>query len=84
MLDLERRHGLRFIAYVIAKVAAIAVVLAVQVTIFRTTVELGFLLREAIGGDAPAATQIVVATLVTILVLRWQEWAVLGRNRAVR
>ena len=193
MLDLERRHGLRFIAYVIAKVAALAVVLAVQIAIFRTTVELGLLLREAFGGDAPAAiyrrsalvsatcnwlaavacatigltvsacvrstdkgvlavpllitpqillgatilpikggllkvlamlfsplywahrgcrsegpgvpdfwqnlgdydpaiwipiaalsTQIVVATIVTILVLRWQERAVLGRNRAVR
>jgi len=55
MLDLERRHGLRFAAYVIAKVAALAVVLAVQVAIFRTTVELGLLLREAFGGDAPAA-----------------------------
>ena len=55
MLDLERRHGLRFVAYVIAKVAAIAVVLAVQLAIFRTTVELGFMLREAFGGDAPAA-----------------------------
>ena len=193
MLDLERRHGLWFIAYVIAKVAALAVVLAVQVAIFRTTVELGLLLREAFGGDAPAAiyrrsavvsatcnwlaavacatmglivsacvrstdkgvlavpllitpqillgatilpikggvlkilamlfsplywahrgcrsegpgvpdfwqnlgdydpalwipiaalsTQIVVATIATILVLRWQERAVLGRNRAVR
>ena len=193
MLDLERRHGLRFIAYVIAKVAALAVVLAVQIAIFRTTVELGLLLREALGGDAPAAiyrrsaivsggcnwlaavacatigltvsacvrstdkgvlavpllitpqillgatilpikggllkilavlfsplywahrgcrsegpgvpdfwqnlgdydpalwipitalaTQIVVATIITILVLRWQERAVLGRNRAVR
>ena len=193
MLDLERRHGLRFIAYVIAKVAALAVVLAVQIAIFRTTVELGLLLREAFGGDAPAAiyrrsavvsgtcnwlaavacatmglivsacvrstdkgvlavpllitpqillgatilpikggllkvlamlfsplywahrgcrsegpgvpdfwknlgdydpaiwipiaalaTQIVVATIATILVLRWQERAVLGRNRAVR
>jgi len=37
-------------------------------------VELGLLLREALGGDAPA----------TILVLRWQERAALGRNRAVR
>jgi hypothetical protein len=55
MLDLERRHGLRFVAYVIAKVAALAVVLAVQIAIFRTTVELGLLLREALGGDAPAA-----------------------------
>jgi ABC transport system ATP-binding/permease protein len=55
MLDLERRHGLRFIPCVIAKVAALAVVLAVQVAIFRITVELGFLLREAFGGDAPAA-----------------------------
>ena len=55
MLDLERRHGLRFVAYVIAKVAALAVVLAVQIAIFRTTVELGFMLREAFGGDAPAA-----------------------------
>jgi ABC-type multidrug transport system ATPase subunit len=55
MLDLERRHGLRFVAYVIAKVAALAVVLAVQCAIFRITVEWGFLLREAFGGDAPAA-----------------------------
>ena len=54
MLDLERRHGLRFAAYVIAKVAAIAVVLAAQVAVFRTTVELGFILREALGGEAPA------------------------------
>jgi ABC-type multidrug transport system ATPase subunit len=193
MLDLERRHGLRFVAYVIAKVAALAVILAVQIAIFTTTVELGFMLREAFGGDAPAAiyrrsavvsgtcnwlaavacatiglivsacvrstdkgvlavpllitpqillgatilpikggllkilamlfsplywahrgcrsegpgvpdfwqnlgnydpalwipiaalsTQIVVATLATILVLRWQERAALGRNRAVR
>jgi ABC-type multidrug transport system ATPase subunit len=53
MLDLERRHGLRFAAYVIAKVAALAVVLAVQIAIFRTTVELGFLIREAIGGEGP-------------------------------
>jgi hypothetical protein len=28
-------------------------------------------------------TQIVVATLITILLLRWQERAALGRNRAV-
>jgi ABC-type multidrug transport system ATPase subunit len=54
MLDLERRHGLQFASYVIAKVAAIAVVLAVQVAIFRTTVELGLMLREAFGGDTPA------------------------------
>ena len=54
MLDLERRHGLRFAAYVIAKVAALAVVLAAQVAVFRTTVELGFILREALGGEAPA------------------------------
>jgi ABC-type multidrug transport system ATPase subunit len=54
MLDLERRHGLWFIAYVIAKVAALAVVLAVQIIIFRTTVELGFMLREAFGGETPA------------------------------
>jgi uncharacterized membrane protein len=33
---------------------------------------------------AALATQIVVATIITILVLRWQERAVLGRNRAVR
>jgi ABC transport system ATP-binding/permease protein len=193
MLDLERRHGLRFIAYVIAKVAALAVVLAVQIAIFRTTVEVGFMIREAFGGEGPAevyrrgplvsafcnwlaavacaaiglvvsacvrstdkgvlavpllitpqillgatilpirggvlavlaklfsplywahrgcrsegngvpefwqnlgtydpaiwiplaalATQITVATIVTILVLRWQERAALGRNRAVR
>ena len=54
MLDLERRHGLRFVAYVVAKVAALAVVLAVQVAIFSTTVEVGFMLREALGGEAPA------------------------------
>lgn len=54
MLDLERRHGLRFAAYVAAKVAAIAVVLAVQVALFRTTVEVGFLVREALGGEGPA------------------------------
>lgn len=54
MLDLERRHGLQFVAYVVAKVAAMAVVLAVQVAVFRTTVELGLLLREAIGGEVPA------------------------------
>ncbi|MEI6238818.1 MAG: ABC transporter ATP-binding protein [Planctomycetia bacterium] len=54
MLDLERRHGLRFAAYVIAKVAALAVVLAVQVAVFRSTVELGFMIREAIGGESPA------------------------------
>jgi ABC-type multidrug transport system ATPase subunit len=54
MLDLERRHGLWFAAYVIAKVAALAVVLAVQVAVFRTAVELGFMLREAIGGESPA------------------------------
>jgi ABC-type multidrug transport system ATPase subunit len=54
MLDLERRHGLRFPAYVIAKVAALAIVLAFQVAVFRTTVELGFMLREALGGEAPA------------------------------
>jgi len=55
MLDLKRRHGLLFTAYVVAKVAAMAVVLAGQVAIFRTTVELGLMLREAFGGDAPAA-----------------------------
>jgi ABC-type multidrug transport system ATPase subunit len=54
MLDLERRHGLWFVAYVVAKIAALAVVLAVQVAVFRTTVELGFLLREALGGEVPA------------------------------
>jgi len=54
MLDLERRHGLRFAAYVIAKVAAMAVVLAVQVAMFTSTVEAGFLVREAIGGESPA------------------------------
>ena len=54
MLDLERRHGLWFVAYVVAKVAALAVVLVVQVAVFRTTVELGFLVREAIGGEVPA------------------------------
>ncbi|MFM7137128.1 MAG: ABC transporter ATP-binding protein, partial [Planctomycetota bacterium] len=54
MLDLERRHGLRFDAYVIAKAAALAVVLAVQVAIFESAVELGFLVREMIGGESPA------------------------------
>jgi ABC-type multidrug transport system ATPase subunit/multisubunit Na+/H+ antiporter MnhB subunit len=54
MLDLERRHGLRFIGYVVAKVAALAVVLAVQIAIFRTTVEVGFMIREAFGGEGPA------------------------------
>jgi ABC-type multidrug transport system ATPase subunit len=54
MVDLERRHGLRFAAYVIAKVAALAVVLALQVVIFRATVELGFMVREALGGETPA------------------------------
>ena len=33
---------------------------------------------------AALATQIAVATLATILVLRWHERASLGRNRAVR
>jgi ABC-type multidrug transport system ATPase subunit len=55
MLDLERRHGLWFAAYVIAKLAALAVVLAVQVAVFRSAVELGFMLREVIGGETPAA-----------------------------
>jgi len=55
MLDLERRHGLQFAAYVIAKVAVLAAVLAVQIAIFTTTVELGFMVREAIGGEGPAA-----------------------------
>ena len=54
MLDLERRHGLLFAAYVLAKVAALAIVLAVQVAIFRTTVEVGFLIRESLGGESPA------------------------------
>ena len=54
MLDLERRHGLQFAAYVVAKVAALALLLAVQVAIFRTTVELGLLIREFFGGEAPA------------------------------
>ncbi len=55
MLDLERRHGLRFTAYVLAKVLALAVVLAVQVAIFTTTVELGFMIRDALGGHKPEA-----------------------------
>lgn len=54
MLDLERRHGLLFVAYVLAKVVAIAVVLAVQVAIFRGAVEVGFSIREALGGEGPA------------------------------
>ncbi len=53
MLDLERRHGLRFAAYVLAKVTALAAVLAVQVAIFTATVEVGFMIREALGGDGP-------------------------------
>jgi ABC-type multidrug transport system ATPase subunit len=53
MLDLERRHGLRFAAYVLAKVTALAAVLAVQVAIFTATVEAGFMIREALGGDGP-------------------------------
>ena len=55
MLDLERRHGLQFAAYVVAKVAALAVMLAVQVAIFRATVEVGFLVRESLGGEGPVA-----------------------------
>ena len=54
MLDLERRHGLRFTAYVVAKVAALALLLAVQIAIFRTSVELGLMIREFFGGEAPA------------------------------
>jgi ABC-type multidrug transport system ATPase subunit len=193
MLDLERRHGLRFTAYVVAKVAALALLLAVQIAIFTTSVELGLMIREFFGGEAPAEiyrrgaivsasynwlaavacatiglivsacvrstdkgvlavpllitpqillgatilpikegvlkvlamlfsplywahrgcrsegpgvpvfwrnlgdydpalwipyaallAQILVATVITILVLRWQEWAVLGRNRPVQ
>jgi ABC-type multidrug transport system ATPase subunit len=56
MLDLERRHGLLFVAYVAAKVVALAVVLAVQVATFTAAVELGFMLRQVLGGDAPAAS----------------------------
>jgi len=55
MLDLERRHGLRFAAYVLAKVIALAAVLAVQVAIFTATVEVGFMIRESLGGDRPEA-----------------------------
>ncbi len=55
MLDLERRHGLRFAAYVLAKVTALAAVLAVQVAIFTATVEVGFDIRDALGGDRPEA-----------------------------
>ena len=193
MLDLERRHGLRFTAYVVAKVAALALLLAVQIAIFTASVELGLMIRGFFGGEAPAEiyrrgaivsasynwlaavacatiglivsacvrstdkgvlavpllitpqillgatilpikdgvlkvlamlfsplywahrgcrsegpgvpvfwrnlgdydpalwipyaallAQILVATVITILVLRWQEWAVLGRNRPVR
>ena len=54
MLDLERRHGLRFASYVVAKIAALAVVLAVQVAIFESAVAGGFLVREAFGGESPA------------------------------
>lgn len=55
MLDLERRHGLWFMAYVIAKVLAVATVLAVQVAIFTATVEVGFSIRDALGGHRPEA-----------------------------
>jgi ABC-type multidrug transport system ATPase subunit len=55
MLDLERRHGLRFTAYVLAKVLALAVVLAVQVAIFTAIVEIGFMIRDALGGHKPEA-----------------------------
>ena len=55
MLDLERRHGLRFAAYVLAKVIALAAVLAVQVAVFTATVEVGFMIRESLGGDRPEA-----------------------------
>ncbi|MEY4567154.1 MAG: hypothetical protein RLY14_2124 [Planctomycetota bacterium] len=54
MLDLERRHGLHFASYVLAKVVYLGIILGVQVAIFRTTVELGFVLRDALGGDTPA------------------------------
>ena len=53
MLDLERRHGLQFAAYVLAKVTALAGMLAVQVAIFTAAVEVGFMIREAFGGDGP-------------------------------
>jgi hypothetical protein len=33
---------------------------------------------------AALLAQILAATLITILLLRWQERAALGRNRAVR
>ncbi len=55
MLDLERRHGLHFAAYVLAKLLALAVVLAVQVAIFTATVEVGFMIRDSLGGHRPAA-----------------------------
>jgi ABC-type multidrug transport system ATPase subunit len=55
MVDLERRHGLRFAAYVLAKVLALAIVLAVQVAIFTAMVEVGFMIRDALGGHRPAA-----------------------------
>lgn len=54
MLDLERRHGLQFASYVFAKVVYLAIILGLQVAIFRTTVELGLLLRDALGGETPA------------------------------
>ena len=38
----------------VAKVAALALLLAVQIAIFRATAELGFLLSEAFGGEVPA------------------------------
>jgi ABC-2 type transporter. len=55
MVDLERRHGLRFAAYVLAKVFALALVLAAQVAIFTATVEVGFSIRDTLGGEQPEA-----------------------------
>lgn len=54
MLDLERRHGLWFTAYVGAKVMELALVLAVQVAIFTGAVAVGFLVRHALGGETPS------------------------------
>jgi ABC-type multidrug transport system ATPase subunit len=56
MVDLERRHGLRFASYVLAKVIALAAVLALQVAIFTATVEIAFSIRDALGGHRPVAT----------------------------
>ena len=55
MLDLERRHGLNFYSYILAKVGSIALTLAVQVIIFHIVIELGLMIRAGIDGEMPSA-----------------------------